>query len=441
MFRSGRFKLFISVVLAFSAVTAFAANRMGWWQPPSPWRSALRMVAEGQNTFRYDNFGNEDFWGGQLGLHRVIAGDSLGGIGPGVSPVDALGLGLKVDAEALPRQIIKALRKGEVDLTDPAVTVELIRQDAVVGIRGIFDDYGQFTSLGITCALCHSDVDDSFAPGIGRRLDGWAARDLNVGAIIAASESVAPFAQLLGLDETTVRSVLNTWGPGRFDASLLLDGQAFRPNGETAATLIPSAFGLAGVNLHTSTGWGSVTHWNAFVAVLEMQGKGTFYDPRLNDSAKFPIAAANGFANVRPDEDLVTPKLASLQFYQLSLEAPRPPRRSYDRRAARRGQALFAADGKARCASCHVPPIYTEPGWNLHTAEEIGIDAFQAIRGPEDRYRTTPLAGVWTRTTGGFYHDGRFSTLRDVVDHYDQHFGLGLNMREKTDLVEFLKSI
>jgi hypothetical protein len=194
---------------------------------------------------------------------------------------------------------------------------------------------------------------------------------------------VAPFSQLLGVDEATVRKVLRSWGPGKFDAELLLDGQPFGPTGRSAATLIPPAFGLAGVNLHTYTGWGSVPYWNAFVAVLEMQGKGAFFDPRLNDASKFPIAAANGFGNVRREPDLVTPKLGALQLYQLAIPAPKPPRGTFDRRAAERGAELFAADGKARCASCHVPPLYTEPGFNLHKPEDIGIDAFQAQRSPD----------------------------------------------------------
>jgi hypothetical protein len=193
--------------------------------------------------------------------------------------------------------------------------------------------------------------------------------------------------------------------------------------------------------MHTWIGWGSVTHWNAFVAVLEMQGKGTFYDPRLNDRAKFPIAAANGFGHVRNDPDFVTSKLGALQFYQLALPAPPAPRGSFDRAAAERGKALFAADGKAGCATCHVPPIFTEPGWNLHTPEEIGIDAFQAQRGPDDRYRTAPLKGLWTHVKGGFYHDGRFATLRAVVDHYDSFQSLGLSDSEADDLVEYLKSL
>jgi len=410
-------------------------------QTVNPIVNAQKMSREGQQAFRHDTFGNEAFWGDQLGLHLAIAGKANGGVGPGVSPATALAVGLKVDRSALPKELRRDLRRGRVDLDDPATTLALLSLDAVVGVKGQFDDYGRISSVGITCALCHSEVDDSLAPGIGRRLDGWAARDLNVGAIIALSPSVAPFAQLLGVDEGTVRDVLNSWGPGKFDATLFLDGEAFAPGGASAATLIPPAFGLAGVNLHTWSGWGSVTHWNALVAVLEMQGKGTFIDSRLNDSSRFPVAAANNFAEVRNDPDLVTPKLGALQMYQLAIPAPKPPRGSFNRRAAARGKTLFAADGQAACGRCHVPPIFTEPGWNMHSPEEIGIDGFQAQRGPEDAYRTTPLAGLWTHGTGGYYHDGRFGTLLDVVNHYNTVFGLGLNEYQKQDLVEYLKSI
>jgi hypothetical protein len=220
---------------------------------------------------------------------------------------------------------------------------------------------------------------------------------------------------------------------------VFLDGKAFRPDGESAATLIPAAFGLAGVNLHTYTGWGSVTYWNAFVANLEMHGQGTFYDPRLDDRATFPIAAQNGFGHVTSEPDLITPKLAALHFYQLALEAPPAPARSFNRPAAARGDELF--EGQAQCSTCHVEPLYTEPGWNMHTASEIGIDDFQSSRSPDNRYRTTPLKGLWTHQKGGFYHDGRFPTLLDVVNHYDAHFSLGLSQRQKLDLVEYLKSI
>ena len=401
--------------------------------------NALKMLLQGKETFRHDTFGDEDFWGGALGLHQAIAGEDLGGVGPGVSPELALAVGLKVDTNALPRGLQKAIRKGEVDLTSPETTIALLQLDSVVGVKGIFDRQQRLQSVGITCALCHSTVDDSLTSGIGNRLDGWANRDLNVGAIIALSPSLEPFTNLLSVSEDVVRSVLNSWGPGKFDAALLLDGKAFTPDGKSAATLIPPAFGLAGVNLHTWTGWGSITHWNAFVAVLEMGGKGTFYDPRLDDETRFPIAAANGFSNVRNDPDLVTPKLAALQFYQLAIPAPKPPRNSFNKRAAKRGKKLFS--GKAKCAECHVPPIYTEPGWNLHSPEEIGIDSFQAERGPEDGYRTSPLKGLWTHTKGGFYHDGRFPALIDVINHYDDHFSLELTSNEKKDLVEFLKSL
>jgi hypothetical protein len=400
---------------------------------------APNLIAEGKQIFRYDTFGDEDFWGGQLRLHEAIEGEPFGGVGPGVSPATALAVGLKVDVQALPKSLQMDLRKGRVDLTDPAVTLALLKLNAVVGVKGFFNPDGSLSSMGITCALCHSSVDNSFAPGIGNRLDGWANRDLNVGAIVALSPDLSPFQILLGVDRETVLTVLNSWGPGKFDAQLALDGKAFRPDGKTAATLIPPAFGLAGVNLHTSTGWGSVPYWNAFVATIEMHGKGTFYDPRLNDAEQFPIAAANGFGNIRSTPDLVTPKLPALHAYQLSLLAPLPPAGSFDPVAAARGEALFT--GKADCATCHVPPLYTEPGWNMHTPEEIGIDSFQADRSPDLAYRTAPLKGLWTHSQGGFYHDGRFATLLDVINHYDAHFGLGLSEAEKADLAEYLKSL
>jgi cytochrome c553 len=387
-------------------------------------------ISAGRETFRYDTFGSEAFWGGQLRLHEAIGQ---------LSPRQLLGLGIKVDAESLPRDVLAKLRNGQIDLDDPASTGVLLRANAAIGVKAFFDESGRATSIGIQCALCHSTVDDSVAPGIGRRLDGRANRDLDVGAIVAAAPDLTPFAQLLGVSEDAVRSVLEAWGPGKFDAALSLDGKGFRPDGKTAATLIPPAFGLSGVNLHTFTGWGSVTHWNAFVANLEMHGQGTFFDPRLADSAKFPVAARAGFDDVRNTPDVITPKLADLHFFQLSLQAPKPAPGSFDSAAAKRGAALFA--GKADCARCHVPPLFTEPGWNMHTASELGIDDFQAKRSPDERYRTTPLAGLWTHEKGGFYHDGRFPTLEEVVGHYDRTLQLGLSAAEVADLVQYLRSL
>jgi hypothetical protein len=401
--------------------------------------TAEHIMDEGRRIFRFDTFGDESFWGDTLGLHKAIEGARLGGVGPGVSPATALAVGLKVDVNALPAALVNALQRGQVDLNSPATTLALLKLNAVVGLTGFFNDQGTLRSVGIQCALCHSTVDDSFAPGIGHRLDAWANRDLNVGAIVALAPNLAPVANLLGTDQPTVRKVLNSWGPGHFDAELFLDGKAFRPDGKTAATLIPPAFGLAGVNLHTWTGWGSVTYWNAFVANLEMHGKGNFFDPRLADAAQFPVAARSGFDNVRNDPDLITPKLAPLHFYQLAIPAPKPPANSFDAEAAERGKDIF--NGPAKCAACHVPPLFTEPGWNMHTGSEIGIDDFQANRAPDKRYRTSPLRGLWTHSKGGFYHDGRFATLQDVVNHYDQFFGLSLSNQQKTDLVEYLKSL
>ena len=400
---------------------------------------ATRLVDQGRQIFRFDTFGDEQFWGDSLKLHRAVAGAANGGVGPGLSPKAALGVGLKVDVDALPPELQQALQRGEVDLDDPAVTLALLKLQAVVGVTGFFDSSGGLRSMGIQCALCHSTVDDSFAPGIGHRLDGYAARDLNVGAIVSLAPDLRPVARLLGTDVATVKRVLAAWGPGKFDAELFLDGKGFRPDGKTAATLIPPAYGLAGVNLHTYTGWGSVPYWNAFVANLEMHGQGVFYDPRLDNARQFPVAARNRSGHVTNSPDLITPKLAALHFYQLALAAPKPPDGSFDPAAAARGARLFR--GKAECATCHVPPLFTEPGWNLHTPAEIGIDRFQADRSPTHRYRTTPLKGLWAHQKGGFYHDGRFATLGEVVDHYDRFFELGLTPREKQDLAQYLKSL
>jgi hypothetical protein len=429
--------IFSGLLIMIGAGFTYIQRRAPYDQISSQY--ARQLIEEGRQTFRYDTFGDEAFWGDQLQLHQAIQGEEFGGTGPGVSPATALAVGLKVDVDALPRQLVLQLQRGQVDLDDPAVTLALMKLNAVVGVTGFFNDNGRLRSIGIQCAFCHSTVDDSLAPGIGHRLDGWANRDLNVGAIVNLSPNLQPFVDLLGVDEATVRAVLESWGPGKFDAELILDGKAFQPDGRSAATLIPPAFGLAGVNLHTWTGWGSVTHWNAFVSNLEMHGQGTFYDPRLNDAGKFPIAAANGLGNVRNSPDLITSKLAALHVYQLALPAPPPPEGSFNPQAAQRGQELF--EGKARCAECHVPPLYTEPGWNMHPAEEIGIDDFQASRSPDGAYRTSPLKGLWTHTTGGFYHDGRFATLQDVINHYNQFFGLGLTEDESRDLEEFLMSL
>lgn len=400
---------------------------------------AERMMKQGRRSFRFDTFGDESWWGDTLKLHQAVEGAKLGGVGAGVSPKTALAVGLKVDFDALPPKLVTALQTGQVNLDDPSTTLALLKLNAVVGVTGFFNEQGTLRSMGIQCALCHSTVNDSFAPGIGHRLDGWANRDLNVGAIVALAPNLEPIADLLGVDEATVRAVLNSWGAGHFDAELPMDGKAFRPDGKTAATLIPPAFGLAGVNLHTWTGWGSVTHWNAFVANLEMHGQGTFYDPRLNDATQFPVAAHAGFGNVRHEPDLVTPRLGALHFYQLAIAAPQPPAGSFDKAAAERGKVVF--EGAGKCSTCHVPPLYTEPGWNMHTPAEVCIDDFQAARAPDRRYRTAPLKGLWTHTKGGFFHDGRFATLGDVVGHYNSCFSLGLNDGQVHDLVEYVKSL
>ncbi len=437
--------VFVSALVIFTGLFLRAgkgqpAVKEGEGRLSGPERDALQMIKEGRQTFRFDTFGDEEFWGDSLKLHHAIAGKNLGGVGPGVSPKAALAVGLKIDMDALPKDLARRIREKKVDLDDPANTIALLKLGAVVGVKGFSNDAGQVRSVGITCAICHSTVDDAFAPGIGRRLDGWPNRDLNIGKVIALAPNLKPLTDRLGVEEDKLKKALTSWGPGKFDAELLHDGKAVRPDGKTAATLLPAAFGLAGASNHTWTGgWGSVTHWNAYVANTQMRGKGTFFDPRLNDAEKYPLAVKAKDWNIRNDPDLITAKLAALHFYQLSLLAPRPPEGSFDKAAAARGQALF--NGKADCKRCHVPPLFMEPGWPMHTAAEIGIDDFQASRSPDQRYRTAPLKGLWAHTKGGFYHDGRFATLQDVIEHYNAHLKLGLSGNESTDLAEYLKSL
>src|SRR3954463_1865112 len=408
-------------------------------QPPNSTEHGADLVSEGRQVFRFDDFGDNAFWSGALQLDKAIAGRANGGVGPGVSPKTALSVGLKVDANALPDSVLSALQAGKVALDSPATTLALIKLNAVVGVKPHLSRRGRLTSVGLTCAVCHSTVNNRVAPGIGSRLDGWPNRDLNVGAIIPVAPNPKPVTDLLAVDAATVKKVLAAWGPGKFDAELFLDGKGFRPDGKTAATLIPPAFGLLGVNLHTFEGWGSVPYWNAFVATLEMHGKGTFYDKRLDNAKQFPIAAENRFGHTRAPVDLVSPKLPALHEYQLALAAPKPPMGAFAPMAAARGKSLFM--GKATCSTCHVPPTFTEPGHNLHRGSEIGIGNFQADRSPTHMYRTSPLAGLWSHQKGGFYHDGRYADLAAVVRHYNSTFHLGLTAAQQADLVQYLKSL
>lgn len=397
------------------------------------------LVNEGKDIFRFDTFGDEDFWSNLLHIDKAVAGAANGGFGAGVSPKTALAVGLKVDAEALPANVVAGIQSGAVDLDDPATTLALLKLNSVVGVKGTFNENGSLKSIGITCAACHSTVDDSFAPGIGKRLDGWPNRDLNVGTIISLTDNAQPIADMLHVDEQTLRTVLGMWGPGKFGATLFMDGKALQPNGTVAANLIPAAFGLKDVSLTTYTGWGDISYWNAFVANLEMHGKGNFSDARLNDPIKYPIAVENGFFNVTNTPDLITSKLPALKAYQHSIAAPKPSAGSFDVAAAARGKALFI--NKAQCASCHSPQTYANTTTILKTPAEIGIDDFEAKRSPTGKYRTPPLEGLFARAKGGFYHDGRFATIPDVIDHYNNFKSLNLTSSEKQDLAEYLKSL
>jgi hypothetical protein len=369
---------------------------------------------DGQAIFRYDTFGDEQLWTSVLRMNEAIAT---------VNPATALAVGLKVDVDALPPAVVAALRAGQVDLTDPAVTRTLLSLNAVVGVKGVVSATGQLTTVGITCALCHSSVDNSFAPGIGKRLDGWANTDLNVGAIVALSPA---------LDDAT-KAEFRTWGPGKYDPRHhLFDGHTIVPlNTPTVPIVIPPIYGLKGVGFETVTADGPISYWNAYVGVGQMGGHGNFSDSRLG-------------INIQQSPDLVTPKLPALLAYQLSLRAPEPAAGSFDRLAAQRGRRVFR--NEARCTACHTGPTLTDvlsgPDPRvpvLHTAAEVGTDPRYAMRSATGAYRTTPLRGLATRTA--FFHDGSARDLPAVVKHYDQLFGLHLTTAQMSDLVEFLKSL
>jgi len=432
-----------------------------------------QLFEQGKQVFRFDTFGDEDFWGGQLHLEKAIEGAALGGVGPGVSPKTALtAAGLKVDVDALPKNLQAQLKQGKVDLDSPATTLALLKLNSVVGVKGFFDQGGSLSSIGITCALCHSTVDDSFAPGIGKRLDGWPNQDLNTGLIVSLAPNLAPMAQqVLGSSDSAaiagLKQALLSWGPGFYDAEVNLDGIPFKQDAkgntligsdgkpESAATRIPAAYGHLGENFHTWTGYfGDVTYWNAYVANLQMHGNGNFNDSRFefmlpNGQYKYPAAIRGNFNKLRHDPDEVTSKLASLHYYQLSLKSPTPPAGSFDPAAAKRGDQIF--NGQGKCSDCHMPPLYTDAGFNSHTPKEMcltnskgEIDTFQADRGPRGlnpgMLVTPQLSGLWARSKRGFYHDGRFPTLPALIDHYNSCFGLGLSPGQKSDLAEFLKS-
>ena len=373
-----------------------------------------RMIEQGRQIFRYDTFGDEQLWTAVLRMHEVIAT---------VPPATALAVGLKIDVEALPETLIAALRAGNVNLSDPAVTIELLRLNAVVGVRGTVSNTGHLTSVGITCALCHSSVDNSFTTGIGRRLDGWANTDLNVGAIVALSPA---------LDAAT-KAEFNAWGPGKYDPRHhAFDGtKLISLNSPSLPIVLPPIYGLKGVGFETFSADGPISYWNSYVGVGQMGGQGNFSDPRIQLS-------------IAQTPDLVTPKLPALLAYQLSLRTPEPPAGSFNREAATRGKRLFRDE--AGCAACHQAPHFTDvlSGSTqtlpyLHDPAEVGMDPGYADRTATGKYRTTPLRGLWQHPP--YFHDGSAPDLRAVVDHYNQLFGLNLNTAQKADLVEFLKSL
>ena len=406
------------------------------------WQNAVRQVARGRNTFRFDTFGDQEFWGGALRLHEAIAGAANGGVGPGLSPKAALGLGLKVDAKALPAPLVEQLKAGRVNLDDPAVTLALLKLNAVVGVRGFTDRAGELDSVGITCALCHSTVDDSLAPGIGARLTAGRTATWTSARSRRSRRASRRSRNCSASTRRPYARCSRAGGPGKFDAELLLDGKAFRPDGAQRGDPDPAGVRPRGREPPHLYGLGLRHALERVRRRARDAGQGHV----LRSAARRREQVSDRRRErLRQRAPRARPRDAEARRAAV-LSARDPGAAAAARAASTRArpsaaQALFAADGKARCASCHVPPLYTEPGFNLHEPEEIGIDAFQAQRGPEDGYRTTPLRGLWTHTKGGFYHDGRFATLLDVVDHYDSFQSLGLNSSEKLDLVEFLKSL
>jgi mono/diheme cytochrome c family protein len=375
---------------------------------------AGRTHRDGQAIFRFDTFGDEQLWTNVLRMHEPLAT---------VDPATALAVGLKVDVEALPPAIIAALRSGQVNLNDPAVTTELLRLNAVVGVKGQVSETGQLASVGVTCALCHSTVDNSLARGIGMRLDGWANRDLNVGAIVALSPALPD----------ALKAELRTWGPGKYDPRHhAFDGTNLIPlNSPSLPIVIPSIYGLKGVGFETVTADGPISYWNSYVGVGQMGGHGSFADPRLG-------------LFITQTPDLVTPKLGALLEYQLSLRVPDPPRGSVDLEAVERGKQLFS--NQAGCATCHQSPHLTDvlsgPDRTvpfLHDPAEVGTDPRYAARTATGKYRTTPLRGLWQHAP--YFHDGSAPDLLAVVNHYNQLFALRLTAAQKADLVAFLNSL
>jgi mono/diheme cytochrome c family protein len=396
--------LFVAVTFAlFATACSSSSTSSGAVEanlPPITESSVKSQVPAGRHVFRFDTFGDERFWTDTAHLNEVIQN--------AVSPKVAFSVGLKIDADALPRDVIAAIQAGKIDLNSPATTVALIKLNAVIGVIGKVDSHNNLRSVGISCALCHSTVNNSVAPGIGSRLDGWPNRDLNPGAIIALSPAIPP----------AQKAVYNSWGPGRYDPRFNIDHIS-------DPVLIPPAYGLAGVDLETYSGDGPIPYWNDYVAVTQMHGLGNFSDPRLGPAYTFTSRV-----------DLVEPKLPLLRAYQLSLAKPAPPP-VRDPAAVARGRALFV--GAANCSSCHSLPTFTDANVRLHPPAESGTSTAYALRSATKMYRTTPLRGLAFHPP--YFHDGSAATLLDVVNHYNTLFGLGLSTQQKADLAAYLRTL
>ncbi len=362
-------------------------------EPQPKQESSPALVGAGQRVFRFETFGDEKLWTDTLRMHEVVEKN--------VDPTTALKVGLKVDADVLPAGILE-----KVDLKSPATTVALLKMNAVVGLQATVDANNHITRLGVTCALCHSTVDNSVMAGIGRRKDGWPNRDLNVGAIIALSPALT----------ADKKAVYQSWGPGKYDPR-------YNQDGKNTPLVLPPAYGLADIKNETYTAEGPISYWNAYVAVTQMGGQGNFSDPRLG-------------IDVKNSPDLVTSQLPALRAYQHSLPAPPPPAGSFDAAGAERGRAVFTRT----CASCHVGGSGTDNNnGTLHAPGDTGVDGAYAARTASKGYRTTPLRALWQHAP--YFHDGSAATLADVVTQYNRVRQLGLTAEQQRDLVEYLKSL
>ncbi|MEO8859270.1 MAG: hypothetical protein ABI343_19975 [Burkholderiaceae bacterium] len=458
-----------------------------------------QVVTAGQQTFRYDTFGDETFWTDTLKMNKVIE--------TAVDPLTAASVGLKIDVSALPADVVKGVVDGTIPLNDPQTTLALLSLNAVVGVKGQVskgvDGKLHLDRVGITCALCHSTVSKdlqvtapdpanpagpriSLAGIVGERLDGWPNRALQPGTIISLSPA------LTAVQKAEYASWATKFGPGFYDPRINVNtdpgsNPAVGPNidANVAAykaaggipVVIPPAFGLVGLSKSIFTGDGDTAHepagptayWNRYVGVAQMHGHGTFFDERIIINGK-PLNVDH-----RVGDDLITAILPQLEAYQWSIAAPAigthgtkwAVASDLDTQAVTRGKAVF--EGPAKCSSCHSGSSFTDVNtFGLHPASaSVALDKNYIKFSATKQWRTTPLKGIWTHPP--YFHDGSGALntttakcmdgsdigslagaadrvrqdLACVVNRYNdpKQLNLGLTDAQRVDLVEYLKSL